>query len=185
MSNDQDHGQGKGLGRVSGRLGLDALARLYSAPLARYFRRAAGSDTDVPDLVQDVLTRLAQLRDLSTIEKPEHYIFRTASNTLRDHARRNHIRHRSDHIEFDPDHHAGSDFSSERVYAGREAVKAVQVALRALPERTRDVFVLRVLEEQKTADVARALGLSTRAVESHLAKALAHLAAVLKDHRDD
>jgi RNA polymerase sigma-70 factor (ECF subfamily) len=56
-------------------------------------------------------------------------------------------------------------------------------ALRALPQKTRDIFVLRVFEEQKTAEVAGALGMSTRSVELHYAKALALLAVAVRDHR--
>jgi RNA polymerase sigma-70 factor (ECF subfamily) len=163
--------------------GLEALARRYRLPLQRFFERRVRNHDDVPDLVQDVLMRLARLGDLSSIEQPEHYVFRTASSALRDKARRDIARHCKDHIEFDPGVHGGSDFSPERVLAGREAVAAMSAALRSLPEKTRDIFVLRVFEEQKTAQVAAALGLSTRSVELHYAKALAFLATALRDHR--
>lgn len=164
-------------------IGLETLARRYAAPLRRYFERRVRHQDDVPDLVQDVLMRLARLRDLSSVDQPEHYVFRTASSALRDHARRDQARHRSDHVEFDADAHGDSDFSPERVLEGRQALKSIYEALRALPERTRDIFVLRAFEEQKTADVARALGLSTRAVEQHYAKALAFLAAAVRKYR--
>jgi len=163
--------------------GLEALARRYATPLRRYFERRVRDPEDVPDLVQDVLMRLSRLNGLSSIEQPEHYVFRTASSALRDKARRDQVRHRSDHVEFDPNLHGGSEFSPERVLAGKLAVSAMHSALRALPERTRDIFVLRVFEEQKAADVARALGISTRSVELHYAKALAILAAAVRNHR--
>ena len=163
--------------------GLEALARRYRLPLQRFFERRVRNHDDVPDLVQDVLTRLARLGDLSSIEQPEHYVFRTASSALRDKARRDTARHRNDHIEFDSAVHGGSDFSAERVLAGKQAVAAMQSALRQLPERTRDIFVLRVFEEQRTAEVASALGMSTRSIELHYAKALAFLAAAVRDHR--
>lgn len=165
--------------------GLDALARRYAAPLRRYFERRVHDRANVPDLVQDVLLRLARLRDLDSVEKPEHYLFATAASALRDQARRDVAQRRADHIEFDVNAHGGSDFSPDRVIQGRQALAALHGALRQLPERTRDVFVLRVLEEQKTADVAKALAISTRAVESHYAKALAHIAAAIRDHRHD
>jgi len=163
--------------------GLEALARRYRLPLQRFFERRVRNHDDVPDLVQDVLMRLARLGDLSTIDQPEHYVFRTASSALRDKARRDTARHLLDHDEFNPEIHGGSDFSPERVYQGRLALTAVSAALRSLPEKTRDIFVLRVFEEQKTAQVAEALGLSTRSVELHYAKALAFLAAALRNHR--
>jgi RNA polymerase sigma factor (sigma-70 family) len=162
---------------------LEALARRYASPLRRYFERRVRNGEDVPDLVQDVLMRLSRLSDLSSLEQPEHYVFRTASSALKDKARRDQVRHRSDHVEFDTNLHGGSEFSPERVLAGKQAISAIHQALRALPERTRDIFVLRAFEEQRTAEVAQALGLSTRSVELHYAKALAALAFAVRDHR--
>lgn len=162
---------------------LEALARRYRLPLQRFFERRVRNQNDVPDLVQDVLMRLARLGDLSSIDQPEHYVFRTASSALRDKARRDIARYQSDHVEFDAAVHGGSDFSPERVLAGREAVAAMSAALRSLPEKTRDIFVLRVFEEQKTAQVAAAFGMSTRSIELHYARALAHLAAAVRDYR--
>jgi RNA polymerase sigma-70 factor (ECF subfamily) len=60
---------------------------------------------------------------------------------------------------------------------------ALRRALAELPERTRDVFVLRMLEGLKMADVAHALAISTRAAEKHQARALAHIADRLKAWR--
>lgn len=164
-------------------ISLDRLARSFATPLRRYFERRVRNQDDVPDLVQDVLMRLSRLNDLSSVEQPENYVFRTAQSALRDKARRDAARHLGDHCEFEPSAHGASDFSPERVLAARHAVSAMSAALRRLPERTRDIFVLRAFEEQKTADVARAIGISTRAVEVHYAKALAFLAAAVRDHR--
>lgn len=171
-------------GRAARISGLDALARRYTAPLRRYFERRARHREDVPDLVQDTLTQMARLGDLSSIEKPEHYLFTTASNTLRMQARRDEVRHRGEHVPFEPNIHEGSDFSPEDILENRQALAALQSALRDLPERTRSVFVLRAFEQQRTADVARALDISTRAVEAQYAKALAFLALALRDYRD-
>jgi RNA polymerase sigma-70 factor (ECF subfamily) len=162
---------------------VESLARRYTTPLRRYFERRLRDRQDVPDLVQDVLVRLSRLGDLSAIEQPEHYVFRTASSALRDKVRRDQARQRSDHVEFDPNLHGGSEISPDRVLAGRSALVAMDVALRGLPQRTRDIFVLRTLEGRKIAEVARALGISTRSVEIHLAKALAVLALAVRDHR--
>jgi RNA polymerase sigma-70 factor (ECF subfamily) len=163
---------------------LEGLARRFVAPLTRYFRRRSISEEDVADLVQDVLLRLAQLQNMNDIEKPENYIFKTAANLLRERARHRASRHADAHLAFDPEIHTGSDFAADRIYAGREAVRALEEAIRRLPEMTRDIFVLRVLEGLRTADVARMTGMSTRNVELHQARALAHLAKALRAHRD-
>ena len=163
---------------------LEALARRYSPALQRYFKRKLGQNDDVADLVQEVFFRLAKLPEPDQIRQPENYLFTTASNALRDHLRRIRIRPTARHERFDPDQHAGLDVSPADILEGRQAVERLQSLLGALPERTRDVFILRVLEDNRTDTVARVLGISTRAVEKHQAKALASLAMALTPYRD-
>jgi FixJ family two-component response regulator len=62
-----------------------------------------------------------------------------------------------------------SDIPADRVLESKEAAVRLQAVLLELPDRSRDVFVLRVMEGLKMADVARALGISTRAAEKHQA----------------
>lgn len=166
---------------------LDALARRYTPALYRYFERRLDRRADVHDLVQDVFLRLARIGDVEAIEKTENYLFTTASNALRDHQRRKTVRQSHLHDSIDGmivGDLLSADVSALDVVAGQQAVLALQAALRELPERTRDIFVLRMIEEQRTADVAHDLGISTRAVEKHYAKALARVAIALRAYRD-
>lgn len=48
-------------------------------------------------------------------------------------------------------------------------------ALNALPERTRDIFMLVRLEHMRQRDVTQMLGISVSAVEKHLVRAMTHL----------
>lgn len=167
------------------RLALASLAHRYTAALSRYFERRVGGKTEAADLVQDVFLRIAKLRDLSAIDKPDRYIFATAASALRDSGRRATVRQRSGHDAFDELQHGADDLSPERILAGKQAVARFQTALRELPERTRDVFVLRVFDGVKMEMVARSMGISKRAAEKHYAKAMVHLAAVMKDEAND
>jgi RNA polymerase sigma factor (sigma-70 family) len=159
---------------------LEHLARRYSRALASFFQRRVTNKADVPDLVQDTFLRLAKLPSLDELRQPEHYLFQTASSALRDRARRDTVREHGAHQEFDETYHGGTDISPERVAIGRFAVRELREVIARLPERTRDIFVLRVFEEMRTAEIASALGISQRAVEKHHAKALAKVTAAMK-----
>ncbi len=166
---------------------LDALVRRYTPALHRFFERRLDRQADVHDLVQDVFLRLSRMDGAHTIEKPENYLFTTASNALRDHIRCQTVRQSHRH---DPIHEAQSgtlpscDVSPLQIVEGRQAIHALQRALHDLPERTRDIFVLRMIEGQRTVDVAQVIGISTRAVEKHYATALARVAGALRAYRD-
>ena len=159
---------------------LDSLARRYYSPLAKFFRTRTRNASEVQDLVQKVFLRLAQCQELDGIQNPEAYIFQTAANALKDHYRDNAVRARFASEQLVSASGADSDFSPERVLQGRETVAQVAQALRQLPERTRDILILRSIEGLKPAEIARLQGISVRAVEKHMAKALVHLNQALE-----
>ncbi|MGN6375584.1 MAG: RNA polymerase sigma factor [Sphingomonas sp.] len=163
---------------------LTRMASSYRDALGRFFARRVREPADVPDLVQEVFLRLSRLPDPAAVEKPEHFLFVTAANVLKDRARRAAVRGQGLHDPVPDGDLASSEIPADRVLASKEAIDRLQAALAELPERRRDVFVLRVLEGMKMADVARALSISTRAAEKHQAKALAHVAAALEGWRD-
>ena len=178
----RNQGDGVERGHANARRGLlDGLAKRYAAPLARYFERRVRNKHDVPDLVQDVFLRLSALPDPTTIEQPEHYLFVTAASALRDKVRRDAVRQSDQHVELDERLLQGSDFTPLRVLEGKQAIAQVCAALMELPERSRDVFVLRVFEECRMGDIAAAIGISRRAAEKHFARALAHVTLAVGD----
>jgi RNA polymerase sigma factor (sigma-70 family) len=59
----------------------------------------------------------------------------------------------------------------------------VVAALRTLPTRQREVLVLRYYADLSEAQIAAAMGISRGAVQSHTARALASLRAVLEMER--
>ncbi len=155
---------------------LDTLAEVYGAALGKYFAKRGCQPSTVDDLVQDVFVRMAGRTSGERLDNPEAYLMRTASNVWKDHLRRRQVRNHTAHISYEEDRHAVEDFSPERVYEGRQSIERLVVVLRDMPERTRQVFVLRRLEGMKQKDVARRIGVSESAVEKHMVKAIAFLA---------
>ena len=158
---------------------LDGLARRYYAPLASFFRKRTHRSEEVQDLVQQVFLRLAQSPQFDAVRNPEGYIFQTAANALKDQARHRAVQERFAAQQLRDNDAQGTDFSPERVLEATEAVTKVADALRQLPERTRDVFVLRCFEGLKFAEIGQLQRISVRAVEKHMAKAMAYLSRAL------
>lgn len=70
----------------------------------------------------------------------------------------------------------------ERRLGDREAMGALDDALRALPLRQRQAFLLRVWEGLDVAATASAMGISEGSVKTHLFRALQSLRARLEEH---
>jgi len=129
---------------------LTRLVRTYDRALGRFFERRVPSKSDVPDLVQEVFLRLSRMDDPNAIEKPEHFLFVTAANVLRDRARHDLAQRRSaDDDVAEISLAEGSDFAPDRVLESKQAAKYLAAALRDLPERTRDIFFVRQIDRYK------------------------------------
>lgn len=70
-----------------------------------------------------------------------------------------------------------------RVLASRQAHAAMSAAIRALPRRQQEAFLLRILEGLDVADTAKAMGCSAGSVKTHLSRAMDALRTKLGDWR--
>lgn len=148
-------------------------ARLRPA-LIRFFRRKTGNAADAEDLTQDVLTSALAHAHWKTPEQAKGYIFRAAVNRLRDLRRRALTRGAT--VSLSDEHwRRGEENPIELVFLVQEELSEIDRALEALDERTRTILVLIRLEHMKATEVAQMLGISVRAVNKHVQKAIAHL----------
>lgn len=153
----------------------------YEPALMGFFLKRVHDHCAAGDLVQEVFYRLLRRKSGTQITDMRGYVFEVARNVLKDKARRDAARRTGRHVRFDPDHHGGSDFCPERVFIGKQSLVRIIEAVESLPQRTQDVFVLRAFENMKYREIAATMGLSIRAVEKHMAKALAHVGKALDE----
>lgn len=159
-------------------------AREYTGPLRGFFIKRVNNTADVDDLVQEVFVQLIQRarnkKNGEAVQHMEQYIFQAAANVLRDRGRRDQVRHRDAHESFEEEEHAlTTEITPERIALGEEEIARVDAALRQLPERTRDVFILRWINRHTFPEIARKLGMTKRHAQRHMATALKHLGETL------
>lgn len=158
------------------------IVRRFDAPLRGFFANRVRNPADIDDLVQAVFLQLLQRSNGEPIEYVQQYLFQAAANVLRDQGRRSKVRHQDQHQSYDEDLHAvGTEISIERILIAQESVALVMGALNDLPERTREVFVLRGIGKRPHDEVAAMLGISRRVVHKHMTRAFKHLGRVLGD----
>lgn len=178
MRRAKDDGDGSADGQAVARLST----RLRGA-VTRYFQRRRFDPDEAEDAAQEVFLRLSRRVGLAEIANPEGYLFETAASVAVDHARRRRARGGGSFEPYDDARHAVPDLGPDRLLESREALTRLADALHALPERTRHVVVLARLEHLPHAEIARRLGVSVSAVEKHLVRGLARLAAEVGEAR--
>lgn len=158
----------------------------FHGPLMTFFMRRIKDHADAQDLVQETLLRVIGAQSLERVEHAESYVFKVATNLLRDHRRKA--------LRFDPANcvpidevEAGElerqlveDLSPEHVLLNRASLKEALEMLEELGERTRDIFILFRLENMKQKEIAAFYGIGQSTVEKHVMKAVLHLAARVK-----
>lgn len=157
-------------------------SRQYRKPLLQFFNRRLPAGADREDLVQDVFLRISRREDLDQIARPDAYLFHSAANVLTD-WRRKQVTHAANrHDELDP---ALPDvgLSPERVLIGRDVLKHVIASLKALPPRTRAMFMLYHFECLTHGEIARRMGVAVRTVEDNMARANVHVVKAISDIR--
>lgn len=172
--------QGTPVARHADHEAVKDLWHQYRLVLVRYFARHGVGVEDREDTTQEVFTRLAARGDFSRIERRDAYLFETAANVAVDYHRRACVRRRGTHEEYEETLHGTSELSTERRHAAQEELHLFVCALREMPERIRNVFILARLESVPQAQIARQLGISASAVEKNLVRAIAYLKSRLE-----
>lgn len=144
----------------------------FRPALVQYFRFKLSDPQEVDDLVQEVFVRVTARHRGGEIENIGGYLFQTAASVLSDRHRRRTVRHADAHIEFDNDRHSGTDFDAARILEAKQLLQLAINALELLPEKTRNIFILRRVEGQAYKDIARQFGITVSAVEKHMARAI-------------
>lgn len=136
--------------------------------------------TDLDDLVQDVLLKVwCRLSTFRSEASFRTWMTRVAINEVLQSYRREQ-RNPLGQIRGELDGLASTDESPHRCFIRREATAAVRNALARLPERYREVLILRDLEQLTTEEAARSLQETIPTVKTRLFRARLMLSAALQ-----
>jgi RNA polymerase sigma-70 factor (ECF subfamily) len=159
---------------------VTAMSRRFRPALMAFFVRRIHNHSDAEDLTQEVLMRVAERSASIDQRGPDAYVFQVAANLLRDRSRRLKVRSAYQAGMGTLDASRIEEREPARVVQGRHSLSLVLHALKELPERTRNIFILFRLENMRQRDIASMLGLSVRTVEQHVIRASVHLRACLR-----
>lgn len=160
----------------------------------RAYRIAAmstGDPDEALDIVQDAMISLAKRYANRPAEEWRPLFYRILHNRIRDWHRRRRVR--DGVLRFfggqegdEPDAVAAARdpmaVAPEQAVAHAEALSALEQALKSLPARQREAFVLRNFEGLDVAETAAAMGCSDGSVKTHFSRATHRLRELLGEY---
>jgi RNA polymerase sigma-70 factor (ECF subfamily) len=163
----------------------DLLISAHYGRLQRLCRLLLGDLQEADDVVQDVFLKAHEAERLGRV--PANWgawLTRVAVNGCRDrHRAGGWMRFRLRGVPLDEVPLEAQALSPGDAAISEDTRRRIWTAFRALPRRQQEVFALRHIEEEPTAAVAAALGLSPGSVKRHLFRAVRALRRSLGDAR--
>lgn len=150
----------------------------HNAALVRFLAARLHSDEEAREIAQEAYVRLLGLDEPDAVNHFRAYLFRVAANLandrLKQRKRRASLREAAlaDAEEFSP--------SPEKALLAAQELAIVREALKELPSRCRNAFLLYKVHQLSIAETAARMELSVRMVRLYVARALAHCAERLE-----
>lgn len=158
---------------------IDEMYRAERPSLLRRIARRTGLDS-AEDMMHQVFVRLAGRGSaVAEIEAPAAFLAEAARNAVRDQARTAHRQHADSHVPLHQVEIAGSD--PVRHLEARDRLRRLERALDRLKPMTRNVFLARRLDGYSYVEIAERTGLSVRAVEKQMSRAIQQLAKHMRE----
>jgi RNA polymerase sigma factor (sigma-70 family) len=167
-------------GLDAGGPGFEQFIDEHYRALTDFLARRTGED-DAQDLAQETLLRLMRYRSRPRAQLTR-LMYRIAINALNDRRRRESRRPVWAHVHLGHDVSCVPSFESDQdeQIAHEQLVVIVRAAIRQLPARRRQMYLLHRLHGMTYGEIARHCGISLKAVEKHVGKALASLRLTLR-----
>lgn len=147
--------------------------------LMQFLRRNWSNKSEIADMRQDVYVRVYEAARRQIPQPAKPFVLATARNLMINRVRREQVVSIEAVADLDALGVAADTPGPEAVAIGKDTLRRVQAALDRLPERSREVVVLKQIEELSRQEIAQRMGIGEETVKWHLAKGMRALADMI------
>ncbi|NMH88405.1 RNA polymerase sigma factor [Flavivirga algicola] len=147
----------------------------YYEQVTKYIYYKCGDLQQAEDIVQNIFVKLWQLCATISFSKAKSYIYRACNNSFL-----NEIKHQKVVLRHQQDVIANTDYESpDFLIEVNEFRTKLKDAINELSVKEREVFLLSRVEQKTYREIAEITGLTVKAIERRMSKALKELREVL------
>lgn len=155
---------------------FDSVFMSHSEYLRNFLYYKSGDLQRSEDIMQDAFCKLWEECSKVTIEKSKSFLFTVANNLFL-----NQQKHKKVVLKFEKQNTLKNNAESPHFLLEQsEFEKRLNTAIEALPDGQREVFLMSRIDKLKYKEIADRLGLSVKAVEKRMHKALLFLRKISK-----
>ncbi len=149
------------------------------ANLMHYLRHNWRNASDIPDLRQEVYTRVLEAAQERIPDNAENFLFVCARNLLINLVRREQVVPMETFADLDALGLASSAPGPDRLVIAREEIRRLKAAMEELPARTREAIALAYFEGLSRNEIAKRMGITHQTASEFVAKGTLILADIL------
>lgn len=162
---------------------LEFLFRQHYAALFRMSLRVVGNAESARDIIQEVFATLWEKRHSLNVSKSlKAYLFRAVMNRSLNYVRDNPSAQTASIESVRQERHSTSFNDAGDKLEERELQNLIGQVIQTLPPQCKAVFQLSRNEEMSNKEIAESLGISVKAVEKHISRALKKLRSSLESY---
>jgi RNA polymerase sigma factor (sigma-70 family) len=152
---------------------VERLFREHNSALLRFVAAKVGSEEEAREIAQQAYVQLLQLDRPEAISYLRAFLFKTAANLAVDRLRQR--TRRSNISSPEEDDFAVFELSPERQLAGEQALAVVRNAIRELPPKCRQAFLLHRIHELQVDEIAERMHIGACMVRRYISRALEYV----------
>ena len=146
--------------------------KAYDGKLRSYLSKNESEPADVEDIVQESYCRILKVREKREIRSPSGLLFKIARNVTNDRIRKKYRENVFSVAEIDKVSDLSSGDDSVEHLERSQKLALLESALKSLPQKCRNIMVLRAYENLSYKQIAARLNISVDTVETQLSRAL-------------
>lgn len=156
---------------------FDAFLREEREALVKFLRTRLPTEEDAQDAAQESMARMVRYRDTEPAEAWKRLLFRIAVNVAYDQQRYARSHHATGHVSYEDALEAtpAEAPAQDEQLVQQQALAEVAEVILTLSPRCQEIFLLNRVEGMTYVQVAETCGISLKAVEKHMTRALAAL----------
>lgn len=142
----------------------------YYNELIYYVQKMIGNKEESVDIVQETYMKTIEKSQKITIKNERAFLYRVAKNLVVDKVRKN---TKVQKVVFEEDEHTiPKKEQPEEIILTSSRNQDLKVIIESLPLRTKQAFVLHIINGDSRQDIAKIMGISVNAVQKHITRGI-------------